>query len=192
MRRLSDGYVENLGTSTSDASGYAGWTLNADRTLGEYQLWADLPQFSQIARAEKSLAVAAGPTRHLLLGYLPAMAAGSNATLTIQAQDLVLNNVLNDQASVLQLTLPSSEFHVAPGSGIQIGSTTANGQTVEQVRVTLKDGRAQLNLQAGNTVGQFSLPVSSSNNQIRYTYNSAGAVTNGVTALTLDLSLIHI
>ena len=29
--------------------------------------------------------------------------------------------------------------------------------------------------------------MSSSNNQIRYTYNSAGAVTNGVTALTLDV-----
>ncbi|HLD66196.1 MAG TPA: hypothetical protein VJA19_09140, partial [Pseudomonas sp.] len=188
VRRLSDGAVLGLSPSTSlsDANGYASLSFDTDRVVGEYQLWADLPQFSQIARAEKNLSIVAGPTRKVLLSHLPAMAAGDSVNLTLQAQDAVLNAVGNDQSSVLELTLPAADFHVQPAPGIVIASTTLNGQTVERVRVTLKDGRGQLVLQAGQKVGQYSLPVSSSGNSIRYTSNSQGYIQE-LSALPLTL-----
>ncbi|WP_205895469.1 Ig-like domain-containing protein [Metapseudomonas otitidis] len=176
LRRLTDGYVENLGISNSDGGGYASLTLNTDRSLGDYQLWADLPQFTQVARAEKAIGLLAGPTRNLLLSYLPPMEAGETVALDIQSQDLVLNPVTDDQSSLLVLTLPAADYHARPGPGIQVGSTTLNGQTVERVQVTVKDGRARLNLQVGQKAGQFSLPLSSNGNSIRYTYDGRGSI----------------
>jgi len=176
LRRMSDGSVSTLGTLSSDAQGYSSLTLNTDRSVGDYQLWADLPQFSQIARAEQNLSISSGPTRNLLLGHLPPMAAGDSAILTVQARDQVSNLVSNDQSTVLELVMPTAEFHVQPGPGIDIASTSLNGQTVERVRATLKNGQAQLSLQAGQQVGQFSMPISSAGNNLYYTYNSGGAI----------------
>ncbi len=175
LQRMSNGAVSNIATVSSDAQGYSSLTLNTDRSVGEYQLWADLPQFSQIARAEKNLSIASGPTRNLLLSHLPPIAAGESMTLSVQARDQASNPVSDDQGTVLELTMPTADFHVQPAPGIEIASTTLNGRTVERVRVTLKDGQAQLRLQAGQQVGQFNMPVSSVGNSIHYTYNANGA-----------------